>query len=165
MTTSDFIEFALTPALRILPPAMDSPNARALLLTIAWQESRMKHRQQLKGPARGYFQFELGGCAAVMWHAASRPHILTACRIFDITPTPEALLTALEYHDIVAVMAARCLLWTLPQSLPREDDVATAWHQYIDAWNPGRPHETTWAGYYHTAWMVVKGEPPTDLFA
>ena len=40
-------------ALSLLPPKMDTPEARAMLGAIALQESALRYRQQVGGPAKG----------------------------------------------------------------------------------------------------------------
>ena len=52
---------AINPALRLLPHEMVSDEARQLMLTIGLQESGFETREQYGGgPARSYWQFELG---------------------------------------------------------------------------------------------------------
>lgn len=61
MTLSEIICLAIEPALRLLPPAMDTVKARVMLLAIGLQESAFAARRQAgNGPARGFWQFELG---------------------------------------------------------------------------------------------------------
>jgi hypothetical protein len=79
MTLSDVIRMALAPALAILPPQMDTPEARMTLLSIGLQESRFIWRQQMGGgPARGFWQCEQGtqssrgGIWGFYLHPASR---------------------------------------------------------------------------------------------
>ena len=40
---------AIEPALRLLPAALDTPEARVMLIAIGLQESRLVHRRQLVG--------------------------------------------------------------------------------------------------------------------
>ena len=47
----------IEPTLRILPPMMTSDAAKAMLLAIGMQESRLTHRKQIGGPAMGLWQF------------------------------------------------------------------------------------------------------------
>ena len=54
----DLIEFAIT---RHLPDRMLSDEAVTMMLAIGYQESRFEHRRQIRGPARGFWQFEHGG--------------------------------------------------------------------------------------------------------
>ena len=58
----------IDPALRILPPMMTSDAAKAMLLAIGMQESRLTHRKQIVGPAMGLWQFERGGGVALPPH-------------------------------------------------------------------------------------------------
>ena len=61
MTPAQFLRFAIDPALSLLPPVMDTRAARAMIISICLQESRLQHRRQIGGPARGFAQFERGG--------------------------------------------------------------------------------------------------------
>ncbi len=158
MNRSTFLQNAIFPALRILPEKMDSHAARAMMIAIALQESRIEHRRQIGGPARGYWQFELGGgVRGVLTHPASKPYIqdVLAAHDYDPTSPPDACYAAIEHNDILAAAFARLLLWTLPGALPARGDADEAWAQYIEAWRPGKPHPETWPDFYRQAWEAV----------
>lgn len=155
MTPHRWLDLALGPAFRLLPPAMESPQARALVLAIALQESRLAYRRQINGPARSYLQFELAGIAGVLTHPATQHHAAAVCDALDIVPAASAVYTAIEWHDSLAVCFGRLALWALPDPLPGPQDPDVAWQQYLAAWRPGRPRPETWAGYYTSAWMLV----------
>lgn len=162
MTPESLLRNAIEPALRLLPDAMDSQAARAMLIAIALQESRAKYRAQIGGPARGYWQFEMyGGVRGVLDHSASQEHIRFVLAALDYSPDAKepACYIAIEHNDILAAAFARLLLWTLPQSLPARTEPASGWAQYILAWRPGKPHRGTWDAFYAQAWDIV--EPPT----
>lgn len=165
MTPSRLLKFGITPALTELEQ-YGIPNtmaARRFLLTIALQESALKHRRQVTsggqelGPASSFWQFEKnGGCRGVLDHPATSEKMRTICADFNVEPTPLGLWEAMRYHDVVAAAAARLLVYTLPSKLP-----ATApegWAQYIQAWRPGKPHMNTWASYWDLAGLVAIGE-------
>ena len=146
----------IDPALRILPPMMTSRRARALLLAIGMQESRLVHRKQIGGPAMGLWQFERGGgVAGVLRHPATQAHAATLCVRRGNAGTAEAVYRQLESDDILAAGFARLLLWTLPWPLPEQDQPSEAWRQYIEAWRPGKPHRHTWDAFYADAWAVA----------
>lgn len=158
MTPEFFLQNALVPALRLLPLKMDSPAARAMVVAICLQESRLKYRRQNGGPARGYAQFEQGGgVRGVLTHAASKPHIQVVLTALDYSPDADALdcYAAIEHNDILAAAFARLLLWTLPQALPVQNAPGSAWTQYTEAWRPGKPIRETWDGFYEQAWEIV----------
>lgn len=137
---------------------MDSRAARAMVLAICLQESRLTHRAQVGGPARGYAQFELGGgVRGVLTHPASRPHIQAVLAALDYTTaaSAEACWIAIEHNDILAAAFARLLLWTLPGALPAQDAPGAGWAQYIAAWRPGKPHRETWNAFYDQAWRMT----------
>ena len=158
MTPHDLLETAIIPALRLLPEKMDSDAAIAMCIVIAIQESRIKHRRQIGGPARGYWQFEQGGgVRGVLTHTASQQHIRTVLAALDYDPAsdPAACYAAIEHNDILAAAFARLLLWTLPDALPVCNAPGVGWTQYARTWRPGKPHRETWDGHFATAWEVV----------
>jgi hypothetical protein len=148
--------FILPAAYSLLPQRMESNAASAMLIAIAMQESRMKHRRQIRGPARSYWQFELGGVMGVLRHRASAAHAQEVCDLLNVEASPSAVYTAIEHNDILAACMARLLLFTLPYSLPDEGDPEGGWNQYIDAWRPGKPHRNTWDAFYKGAWEEIQ---------
>lgn len=128
---------ALTPALDLLPEPMRSREAQALLLAIGLQESLLIHRRQIRGPARGLLQFELGGVRGVLEHRASRDLARSLCAARGVQPTAEAVYAALEHDDILAMAIGRLLLWTDPRPLPALGNAAEAWALYLRTWRPG----------------------------
>lgn len=156
MNPSLFLRNALEPALRLLPPQMDSLGGRAMTIAICLQESRLEHRRQIGGPARGYAQFEQGGgVRGVLTHPASKPHIEAVCAALDYEPNPETCYIAIEHNDILAAAFCRLLLWTLPDKLPAAGEVEGSWRQYVAAWRPGKPNPASWPRFYAQAWGMV----------
>ena len=162
MTPELFAEIALSPALGLLPMAMDRVEARAFLIAIALQESKLEARRQFgAGPARSYFQFELGkselhsGVTGVLEHKASKEFAHRLCLDLDIGPTAPAVYEAIEFSDVLACGIARLSLWTLRKPLPARTMATEAWIQYLLSWNPGKPHVETWADNWEQAWAVV----------
>ena len=155
MTPITWLVAGLGPALQLLPPTMDTPEARAMLTAIALQESRLQHRRQIQGPARSYLQFEQGGIAGVLRHHASKPHALEVLSELDYPADTGALHAAFEHNDVLAAAFGRLLLFTLPQKLPGPHQADAAWGQYIDAWRPGKPHRETWDNFFISAWSIV----------
>ena len=145
----------------LLPPRMDSPEAKAMLIAIAMQESRWDERRQIGGPARGFFQFELGtpatrgGVTGVLLHKSAGPLIKHVLDRLDYDHTPNTSFTAIEHNDVLAFAYARCLLWTLPRLLPLRDEADEGWEQYIEAWRPGKPHRATWSKFFNDAWKLI----------
>ena len=156
MTSSYLLAHAYRASMALLPPAMDSAGARAMLLAIAWQESRLLHRRQISGPARGFWQFEKGGgVAGVLMHPATATHARYVCSSLTYPPSTDACYTAIEHNDVLACSFARLLLWTLPKALPGRADAEAGWNQYLLAWRPGKPHRETWNDYYTLAWEAA----------
>lgn len=151
--------FAFAPvyaaSLRLLPDNMHSKAARAMVLAIGLQESRFEHRRQIAGPARGFWQFELGGIAGVLTHQATRPHIMDVLAKLRYDASPHTSYVAIEHNDLLACCYARLLLWTLTERLPWVDEPERGWWQYLSAWRPGKPHEETWPEFYRQAWGTV----------
>lgn len=157
--------FVFPAAFALLPPTMDTPEARAMLLAIGLQESEFTDRYQVldgggRGPARGFWQFELGGATTgVLAHAGVRTHALRAIEALREEPAPARVYAALEHNDVLACVFARLLLYTLPAHLPKRHATNKAWAQYIEAWRPGKPHPDKWDGNFARAWALVAGEP------
>lgn len=153
---------AITPALALLPARMDTPEARLMLLAIGLQESRFMHRQQIGGPARGFWQFEKGtrasrgGVWGVFLHPTSKDHLAALCKLRSVACNPDSIYTALEYDDVLAAGVARLLLWTDPKALPPVGDADAGWALYLRTWRPGRPHQQTWPALYAQAMAAVE---------
>lgn len=154
---------AVESALALLPAAMDTLEARVMLLAIGLQESRLVHRRQLVGnpprpvgPAKGLWQFERGGgCKGVVSHPASRYWMASVCKARGVEFTATAVWNAIEHDDVLAAAAARLLLFTDPRRLPHLGDEREAWNLYMRTWRPGKPHRATWPSLYAQAMAEV----------
>lgn len=145
---------AIDPALDLLPSRMDTPEARVVLLAIGMQESRFVHRRQIKGPARGFWQFEQGGgVRGVLNHDASAPHANMICSVRGVWPKAESVYQALEKDDVLSAAFARLLLWTDPKPMPTDKEAA--WALYERTWRPGKPHRQTWDAFFDAAQQYV----------
>lgn len=162
MTPQRLLNLAIIPALQELHYCgiPDTPDARRFLLAIALQESALAHRRQViagkgeAGPAASFWQFEAGGgCQGVLTHFQVAQCMRRLCAEFKVSPTPQGLWEAMRYHDIIAAIAARLLVYTLPDKLPTTPEAG--WAQYIEAWRPGKPHPHTWAQAWQTATTAV----------
>ena len=154
-------------ALSLLPPAMDSPAAHAMLLAIGLQESRFQHRRQVGGPARSFWMFERNGVKAVATHQRLTVPLSEALveLHYPVLLTPASLRAChavLEHNDVLACVFARLLLWSLPRRLPTEEEPDRAWDDYLAAWRPGKPHRSTWNDFYAEAWRLVQMEGSID---
>ena len=161
MNIADADRLLITPALSLLVEVsgkpMDTPEARVMLIAIALQESRLSYRAQIRGPARGYWQFEQGGgVRGVLTHPASQRYAETIAERLDYEPGVSIVYEALADNDVLAASCARLLLWTDPRALPGIDDVDTAWDTYIRNWRPGKPHPDTWADMHDQAAAYVR---------
>lgn len=147
---------AILPALQILG-IKDTQEARVLMLAIGLQESRLIHRRQIGGPARGLWQFEKGGgVRGVLNHASSSAKARELCEARSVAPTSDAVYNTLEKDDILAAGFARLLLLTDPRALPKIGEVQKAWEYYERNWRPGKTHRSTWDDLYKQAAELAK---------
>lgn len=165
MSPIRLFNLAIIPALSELERhgIADTVDARRFLLAIALQESGLANRRQVGvggaevGPAASFWQFEQGGgCKGVLTHRLTAQRMQALCADFNVQATPPGLWEAMRYHDIIAAIAARLLIYTLPSKLPTTEN--DGWVQYVAAWRPGKPHLQTWPGAWNKATAVVKGE-------
>ncbi len=154
------IHEAINPALALLPPNMDSPEARVMLLAIGLQESRFMYRAQKiagrpyeKGPARGFWQEERGGGVhGVMEHWATKALAEMLCKERGVPFDSVLVHAALETDDVLAAGFARLLLWADPFKLPGlNSSHDAAWDCYMRNWRPGKPHRETWDEFHAQA--------------
>lgn len=157
MSALAYIHQSIIPlTLSMLPAKMDTPAARVMLVAIGLQESRFTHREQIGGPAHGFWQFEAGGgVKGVLSHEASRPHILPILETLSYDDAGAECYSAIVDNDILACAFARLLLWTHPKPLPPRTDVEGAWRYYLATWRPGKLHRDTWGDFYERAWAMV----------
>ncbi len=153
--TAEFvIEHVHPAAMSFLPTRFDSPESRAMLLAIGFQESGFAHRKQVGGPARGFWQFEEGGGVnGVLSHRVTKPIIEPILPVLIVKPWE--CYDALEQNDVLAYIFARLLLWTHRLPLPKRGEPSIAWKQYLDTWRPGRPHSEVWEGNFARAWALI----------
>lgn len=149
---------ALSQALSLLPPKLDTTLARGLLLAIGLQESGLTARVQRvagggKGPARGLLQFERGGgVVQVLTHRASRDLALQVCTARKLPAVSSSVVwEELETDDVLAFAFGRLLLLTDPKPLPALGDDQAAWDCYVRNWRPGKPHRDRWNTNYPAA--------------
>ncbi len=165
LTLKTINQGTITAALALLPSAMDSAQARVMLLAIQQQEDPEQRRAQRvivagkarKGPARGLWQFERsGGVAGVISHPSSRYWAAKVCEARGVPFSAAKVWAALETDDVLAAAFARLLLFTDPKPLPALGDAAGAWKLYCNrTWRPGKPHPAKWAGNYARALQEV----------
>jgi hypothetical protein len=156
VTPRDFLTVAVTPALSLLPERMESVAARAMMVAIALQESDLRHRRQINGPAVSYFQFERAGIYGVLTHPASASFAREVCYRLDYPTSVEELYRVMDHADVLAAAFARLLLWTIPERLPLAVETPMAWKQYTtQSWNPGKPHPARWNERWARAWLEV----------
>lgn len=168
ISPADLLAKVITPALQMMPKPMDSIRARALMVAIALQESRLAHRWQVlndggKGPARGLWQFEVGSKASrggvwgVYLHHATHELLRQLCRDRDCNFEPYAIWSQIEHDDMLAAGVARLLIYTDAFPLPDVDDEAGAWELYaLRCWRPGKPHPKAWPANHAAAREAVR---------
>jgi hypothetical protein len=154
MNPDTLLRTAIIPALSILPERMDTEQARAMLVAIALQESGLRHRTQINGPAKGFWQFEPIGVEGVRTHHATGEFAVGINQTF-LYPQ-DAAYRAIEHNDVMACAYARLLLWSLPDALPGgRMDFDHGWNVYIKAWRPGKPHRDRWDANWRAAWAAL----------
>lgn len=162
MTPQRVLKTGIIPALAELElqGIKDTVDARRFLMAIALQESGLSHRRQVvssgieNGPASSFWQFDQGGgCKGVLTHRSTAERMRKVCVDYNVTPTPQGLWEAMRYNDVVAAVAARLLIFTLPKALPKTAE--EGWEQYIAAWRPGKPHSAKWQANWGAATLAV----------
>ena len=129
MTPNTLHSFLLPACKPLFPEHLMDSNAQAMMLTIGLQESDLKHRQQLigrnrnwwqsiNGPATGFWQFEKIGIKGVIEHRTAGPMFKTVCDLLGYPTNVNVIHKAVINNDILAVALARCLLWMVPEKLP-----------------------------------------------
>lgn len=146
--------------LSYLPAKFDSVSARALLYAIGLQETNFSDRDQresrdgrdlVDGPALGLFGFEKnGGVAGVLRHSSTGSYARMACMHLGVVPEPYTVWKALETNDDLAVVFARLLIYTDPESIPRAiaSNKDRAWRYYQRNWRPGKPRPEHWPKHW-----------------
>ena len=143
-------------ALSLLPPKMDTPEARAMLVAIALQESALRHRRQVGGPAKGLWQWELPQVGLVLRHDVIGPlacGVLAALIYTEGNSPHEHLHDAMQHNDILACAFSRLLLWPDAAPLPKQGDVQGSLATYLRVWRPGKPHPEKWPANWAAAWL------------
>lgn len=127
-------------------PGLDSHEAQVLLLAIAIQESALAHREQIRGPARSWWQIEPPTANDIL----SRYSPITPF-VREVYPTSRRLNETITHNDNVACAIARGILRLQPGMLPAIGSVDAAWDYYIASWRPGRPRKEKWLENYTEA--------------
>lgn len=155
---------AILPALDLLPTHMCSNEAKALMLAIALQESGLRARRQevwsatekrmKPGPARSFYQFELGGLAGVLRHPATQGHAARFTEALGYSElTPPELLDAMMLDSVLASGMARLNLFWHARPLPVRAAGPDAAHEYyLEVWRPGKPRPQDWPQHWRLAW-------------
>ena len=153
MDLAELNDRVLSPALALLPIAMDSVKARVQLLAMTRQEDPQQLRRQMgNGPARGLWQFERGGgVKGVMGHHTTTGHAHRLCAERGVPWDAPAIWAKLETDDLLACGFARLLLYSDPKPLPAIDDPQAGWDLYMRTWRPGQPHPEKWPGNHAAA--------------
>lgn len=136
---------AVEAAFQLLPQKLDGHAARTLIAAYGYQETKYATRYQYGGgPARGYWQFELGGgVKGVMTHKSSAALARKVCHARGVPFVRATVWAALATDDVLAAAFARLLIYTDPFELPTTSE--GAWEMYAKRlWRPGKPHPETW---------------------
>lgn len=155
MTPEAFFGRIVEPTLQFLAASPGiavpvSPAGRVLTMAIAGQESAWAARRQIGGPARGYWQFELGGGVDDVFRVTGR-QLATVCAALDVPYDSRVVFEAMAWNDTLACAMARLLLWIDPAPLPAIGETEAAWQYYLRRWRPGAPHRHSWDARYGAA--------------
>lgn len=180
MMVDHVLTYTMPAAYSLLPVAMRSDKATALLIAIGLHESGFTARRQLRGPAHGFWMCERGGgVKGVLTHPRTATPALAVFDALQYSRRPtdtiarvgSEVFEAITHNDVFACCVARLLLWTLPAPLPAPDDPADAFAQYLEAWRPGAYTRGTEAQrieirarfvqHYADAWARVTAAGPT----
>lgn len=148
---------AIEPALALLPEAMRSQEAKVLLLAIMLQESGLRTRQQIGGPAHGIAQCERPILQLLLDNKASTIEVHALCQSRAVAPLASDMYWALLMDDVFAAGIARLILWCDPHTLPPMGDADDAWLCYQKNWGPGKPRPADWPGNYQAAMTAISG--------
>ena len=143
MDAKTILTLTVRPTLALMGARYQGQPAERLLVAIAMQESGLRARTQLGGPARGLWQFEKAGVASVLMHPATANAAGDLCSALIYSPVPTLVHAAIADNDQLACGIARLLIFTHPRPLPDTPD--EGWAQYTDLWRPGKPRPETWA--------------------
>jgi hypothetical protein len=166
LTLAEITARGIDPALRLLPPKMDTPEARVMLLAIGLQESDFRDRRQLvtvtrngkrvtvpEGPAKSFWQAEVTGGMVhyVPRHPATKDLAAYLCESRQVAFEDPAIWNAIESDDVLAAGLARLLLYSDAKPLPALGKRLTAWDYYKRNWRPGKPKPEKWPVCYERA--------------
>lgn len=157
---SDAMQFMINPGLSLLPKKYGAVEAKAMLLTIALQESGLTDRRQVlnsekSGPARGYLQFERNGIFGVLNHQSIKHIIHPVLDRINYSSTVETCHDAVEHNDMLACVFGRLLLWSSSLPLPKKHEHEKGWDLYVSTWRPGKPRPETWPGFFNESWNFI----------
>lgn len=149
MTPATLIDVVIGPTFELLGPKYGGAHAETMLVAIGLQESGLRNREQVGGPARGWWQFEVGGVKGVLHHPQSSMKATEVCKALHYPVDSVLVQRALSHNDILACAFARLLLWTDKAPLPTTE--SDAWSYYVRNWRPGRPRIERWGANWQQA--------------
>lgn len=126
-------------------------DASRLLYAIGLQESEFQHRKQIKGPAKGFFQFEPIACLEVI--NRDKPLL----EQHKLPTNHRDLYNVLQWSEVGMILSARILLYYgSPYRLPKKHETEHAWQNYLKAWRPGKPRLGDWWGNWSKSCQEFK---------
>lgn len=153
------VRYIIPAAFTVLPVRLATVEAAAFITAIGLQESRFLDRKQQRGPARGFWQFEMAGVVGVHYHPQASRVFRNALLSLRYPPemSPADTFQAIEHNDMLAALLARCLLLTHPDALPAQNQADVAWRIYLATWRPGTPRACTWPKLWDEGWTRQVG--------
>lgn len=145
---------ALIPVTEWLGEKYTAKASDVLLLAIGFQESGFEYREQVGGPANGFWQFEAGGgVRGVLRHRWTKGIADDLCSFVKVNNDVSSVHRALVDNDVLAAGMARLLLYTDDNALPKNR--IEGWKCYLRTWRPGKPHPEYWAKSWAKALAVA----------
>lgn len=132
-----------------------SPKAARLMIAIGLTESRFTARQQVGGPAHGFWQFETEAVEEVLENRFTRPIALRICQDLNIDADMQTIykLFSTPAGDLIAACFARLNIFISPLTLP--DTANEGWVYYVSTWRPGHPNPNVWPPNWQDAVLVA----------
>lgn len=168
MTTLEHVVTSIYPAAaRLLPVKMHTPAAWALVTAIGIHESRFLFRRQVAafdgtgapqyGPARGWWQFELGGVRDVLTSGRTRVEAGVVLDALGYPADPHEIHLALQHNDVLAAAFARLLVWNDARRLPDQNHAVDGWLIYLAQWRPGAADKRAqdWTAEFTAGWNTI----------
>lgn len=156
LTTDQAYRLFVDPALDLLAslggPPRDPKADRQLLATMV-QETEIRYRLQISGPARSFYQFERIAILDVMTRQRTEPVAELVCAVLGFQFNADVVFDKVAYNDVLATCFARLNYRNSRVPLPSTQE--EGWTAYNSAWKPGKPRPAHWAASWAAACKTI----------